>query len=242
MRTALSEQERIPGRPAAGRRHAVAAILFLAVFLAVSFAARALECGACGAKGLSALTMFCPKCRESLHTPQIQRSVRATAVLSIDIIYTGDRPDRLPEYGKIFINGVYKGNIPILEREARLREIDTGYDRGLGHDYTAKYHADLRDLDVGVVRVEVEMKFKRLYGFARSLRKVCFPYVALKSGEKTVLTHSFSRGSSFQNKANASATPPLQILPGLPGLPSLNELLKVSPGTGTMGIEMPFFD
>ncbi|HQG28844.1 MAG TPA: hypothetical protein PLY73_09800 [Candidatus Ozemobacteraceae bacterium] len=75
-----------------------------------------------------------------------------------------------------------------------------------------------------------------------SFRRVCFPYVALKSGEKTTLTHSFSRGSSFQIKANASAPAPLQLLPGLPGLPALNELMKVSPGTGTMGIEVPFFE
>jgi len=242
MRTARSEHNSPSARSVAAWHRLLAITLFLAGFLAAAHSASALECGACGAKGVSALAMFCPKCRQSLHTPQIQRSVRATAVLSVDLIYTGDRPDRLPEYGKIFINGVYKGNIPLIEREARQREIDLGYNRGLGHDYTAKYHADLRDLDVGVVRVEVEMKFKRLFGFARSFRRVCFPYVSLRSGEKTTLTHSFSRGSSFQTKANASATPPLQLLPGLPGLPSLNELMKISPGTGTIGIEVPFFE
>lgn len=242
MRSARSEHDCLPDRLAAARLRLGVIAFIIAGFLAAAGAVLALECGSCGAKGLSALTMFCPKCRQSLHTPQIQRSVRATAVLSIDLVYTGDRPDRLPEYGKLFINGVYKGNIPLIEREARQREIDLGYNRGLGHDYTAKYHADLRDLDVGVVRVEVEMKFKRLFGFARSFRRVCFPYVSLRSGEKTILTHSFSRGSSFQIKANASAPAPLQLLPGLPGLPSLNDLLKISPGTGTMGIEVPFFE
>ncbi len=242
MRSARSKSNCLPARLSGAWLRLAFIAFIIAGFLAAADAVSALECGSCGAKGLSALAMFCPKCRQSLHTPQIQRTVRATAVLSIDLIYTGDRPDRLPEYGKIFINGAYKGNIPLIERESRQREIDLGYNRGLGHDYTAKYHADLRDLDVGVVRVEVEMKFKRLFGFARSFRKVCFPYVALRSGEKTALTHSFSRGSSFQLKANASAPAPLQLLPGLPGLPSLNEILKISPGTGTMGIEVPFFE
>ncbi|HQG28514.1 MAG TPA: hypothetical protein PLY73_08135, partial [Candidatus Ozemobacteraceae bacterium] len=152
------EHNSLPARPTTARHRLVVIVIVLAGFLVGAHRVSALECGSCGAKGLSALTMFCPKCRQSLHTPQIQRSVRATAVLSIDLVYTGDRPDRLPEYGKLFINGVYKGNIPLIEREARQREIDLGYNRGLGHDYTAKYHADLRDLDVGVVRVEVEMK------------------------------------------------------------------------------------
>lgn len=186
--------------------------------------------------------MYCPRCRASLHTTQIQRAVRASAILSIDISYTGDYPERLPEYGKIYINGIYRGNIQILEREARRNDVDMPYNRGLGYDYTAKYHADLRELDVGLFRVEIEMKFKRLYGFVNSFRRVCFPYVSLKSGEKTVLTHTFNHANSFQSRTPASATPFLQILPGLPGLPGLTDLMKITPGTGTLGIEMPFFD
>lgn len=229
-------------RPAAARRHVFIAALVLAVLLATQLPVAALECRACGAGGLSALAMYCPRCRAGLHTPQIQRAVRASAVLAIDISYTGDNPERLPEYGKIYINGVYKGNIPLLEREARRKDLDVSSHRGLGYDYTAKYHADLRELDVGVFRVEVEMKFKRFYGFVRSIRKVCFPYVALRSGEKTAITHTFKRGSSFQNRTIASSTPFLQIFPGLPGIPALNELMKLTPGSGTLGIEMPFFD
>ncbi len=186
--------------------------------------------------------MYCPNCRAPLHTPQIQRTGRTTAILSIDISYTGDRPDRLPEYGKVYLNGTYKGNIPISEREARQRSYDVSSGRGLGYDYTARYHTDLRELDAGLFRVEVEMKFKRLFGLARSIRRVCFPYVGLRSGEKTVLKHTFSRGSSFQKRGTASATTVMPILPGLPAIPAISDLLQLTPGTGTLGIEMPFFE
>lgn len=228
-------------RPISGRQRAVLALILTGVLLFPGLVS-GMDCGSCGAKGVSALAMYCPNCRTSLHTPQTQRALRTTAMLAIDISYTGDRPDRLPEYGKIYINGIYKGNIPISEREARQQSFDVSSSHGLGYDYTARYHADLRELDAGLFRIEVEMKFRRLFGLARSIRRVCFPYVALRSGEKTVLKHTFSRGSSFQKRGTASATTVIPVLPGLPAIPEMNNLLQLTPGTGTLGIEVPFFE
>ncbi|HEY9070383.1 MAG TPA: hypothetical protein VIV61_08990 [Candidatus Ozemobacteraceae bacterium] len=216
--------------------------LLLAGLLFFPGSSTALDCGSCGAKGLSGLAMYCPFCKAALHTAEKQQKAGSKASLAIDILYTGDRPDRLPEYGKLYINGRYRGNIEQTEREARRTSIDTGHSTGLGFDYTARYHTDLRDLAPGVFRVEVEMKFKRLFGLARSIRRVCFPHVGLRSGEKTLIQHTFSRGSRFQERTPASAPPLLPYLPGLPAMPSMSELLDVKSGTGTLAIEMPFFE
>ncbi|NLI78023.1 MAG: hypothetical protein GX442_16520 [Candidatus Riflebacteria bacterium] len=177
--------------------------------------------------------MFCPSCQASLHSPRSQRAARATAVLIVEIRYDGDQPDRLPPYGKLSINRSYRGNLPLVDKEARPAVGPSGR-RGLGVDYTAVYRGEWRNLDIGLVEVTVEMKFRRAYGWARSLKRLTFPHVALKSGEKTFLQYSFSNAREFglpQKKKDPAAPPPA------PG----GDAVRLQTGSGTVGLEVPVF-
>lgn len=212
----------------------LALLLLVAGFLlAAGTVGWARDCPECGAKGLPELSMFCPSCQASLHSPRSQRAARATAVLIVEIRYDGDQPDRLPPYGKLSINRTYRGNLPLIDKEARSA-VGVAGRRGLGADYTAVYRGEWRNLDVGLVEVTVEMKFRRAYGWARSLKRLTFPHVSLKSGEKTFLQYSFSSAREFgqpPKKKDPAAGPPA----------AGGDAVRLQTGSGTVGLEVPVF-
>lgn len=182
------------------RRRSLAMLLFVLSIFCPSPILFALDCGACGAKDFPDLTMVCPKCNRDLHGTRSRLQARSTAILQIEILYVGNRPERLPDYAKLFINRKYRGNINILERENREGlQLEPGRN-GLGVDYTALYRHELRNLDAGLFHVQIEMLFPRLSGYLHSLRRVDFPRISLKSGEKTVIRHVFKSPDTFSKK------------------------------------------
>lgn len=194
----------------------------------------ALDCGACGRKELPALAMHCPDCHGLLYQSENRVKAKKSAVLIVEIHYIGDKPDKLPEYAKLYINRKYVGNVPQVEKEARGQSLSAAGRTGLGFDYTAKYQTELRQLHVGMVDVEVEMRFKRLFGVSRSHRKVLFKNVNLKPDEKTFLRHYFDSAGKFsrlkpekpaegRTKSGDSYVPELKM------------------GTGTLTLETPVF-
>lgn len=194
----------------------------------------AVDCGSCGRKGLSALTMHCPDCRSLLNVPTNRVKARSSAILVVELFYTGEKPEKLPEYGKLYINRKYVGNIPQTEREARGQSLTTPGRTGLGFDYTAKYAIELRELHVGVVNVEVEMRFKRLFGVSRSHRRVLFRNVSLKADEKTRVTQYFDHAVTF-----SKLQPELKNKPG--ETRSDSYVPEIKTGTGTLSLETPVF-
>ena len=219
-----------------GRQSMVLAWAYLCfLFIAVSGVAVGLDCGACGQKNVPTLAMYCPKCHGLLCQPENRVKASKTAALVVDIYYTGDRPERLPEYGKLFVNGKYCGNIPQKEKEARESRMNQDGRHGLGADYTAKYSLELRNLSDGVIEVMVEMRFKRLYGLGRSHRRIFFPRVGLKPDQKTCISHHFESARNFHLKPKeslASGTRP-------PVGENFTPELKM--GTGAIELETPLF-
>lgn len=206
----------------------------VAFFLSGTMPVAALDCGSCGRQGLSALTMFCPDCKALLNQPSNRVKAKKSAVLTVEIYYTGDHPEKLPEYAKLYINRKYAGNIPQTEREARGQSLATPGRSGLGFDYTAKYATELREQHVGMVQVEVEMRFKRLLGVSRSHRRVLFRNVNLKPDEKTVLRQYFDHPTTFSKvKPELSASDARK--PGNSFVPEMKT------GTGTVSLETPLF-
>lgn len=205
------------------------------------------DCAVCGLTELPELAMVCPKCQAALHAPRSRLTARATAALIIEIRYTGNQPERLPEYGKVFFNGAYRGNLPLVEREARSPVVTTGHG-GLGSEFTALYRGEWRHLDAGQIAVRVDMRFRRLFGVGRSYKEVTFPYVALKSGEKTVLRYSFAHPREFgrplrrEGKTEAGlATGTEARPPARPARPTERGAVMLRTGSGTVGLEVPAF-
>ncbi len=224
---------RLPLLPLAARGRPSVLLLAAGLVLAAAAVGWARDCPDCGAQGLPELSMFCPTCQAPLHSPRSQRAVRATAVLIVEIRYDGDQPDRLPPYGKLSINRAYRGNLPLVDKEPRPAVSGAGR-RGLGADYTAVYRGEWRNLDVGLVEVTVEMKFRRAYGWARSLKRLTFPHVSLKSGEKTFLQYSFSSAREF-------GQPPKKKDPAAPPPAPAGDAIRLQTGSGTVGLEVPVF-
>ncbi len=207
--------------------------LGVALFLAMTLTLSALDCGTCGRKGLPALAMTCPQCRSLLYQPTNRVKAKKSAVLVVEIFFTGNKPEKLPEYAKLYINRKYVGNIPQTEREARGQSLATVGRTGLGFDYTAKYVTELREQHIGLVQVEVEMRFKRLFGVSRSHRRVLFRNVNLKADEKTFLRHYFDHPTTFSKVK--PVPPPQDHKPGSSYVP------EVKTGTGTLSLETPLF-
>lgn len=157
----------------------------------------ATDCPGCGIKGLPGLVMVCPECSASLHDPVLQLKNQEKAKLRIRLLYTGEKPDRLPAYGKLYINGKYLGNIDLAEKEERSQDFEASWSDGLGREYTAVYEKICDQIAPGILKIEIEMKFDRLYGFGRSYKRVVFPYVGFKGGEKTTVEHYFNSAATF---------------------------------------------
>ncbi len=205
--------------------------LLVMAFLLSGFTVLASDCPYCKATDISSLSMACPECGKDLHDPKTSFTKRKYSELTVQMFFTGDNPDKLPEYGKLFLNGKYSGNIPIAEKEARSKDFDHKWEDGLGTDYTAMYEKTLKNVPTGILKVEVEMRFKRLYGFGRSYKRVVFPYVSFKDNQRTTITHTFDSAAGF-NKFKPVKKKPIPIV----------SEAKLQGASGTVALNVPLFD
>jgi len=202
----------------------------IVVMLTVCGSAIAGDCPACGAKELSGLTMLCPECNADLHDITTRNARIERSSLRVRLLYTGDKPDRLPAYGKLYINGKYHGNIDLVEKEERNSEFAASWNDGLGREYTALYEKVIENVTPGVLKIEVEMKFDRLYSLGRSYKKVVFPYVGFKEGEKTTVDHYFNSAATFNQYKPGKRKP----------IPIVSET-KLQGASGTVAINVGLF-
>ncbi len=143
--------------------------------LGFTLSAAGFDCPVCKAANIPGLVLTCPECNANLHDPVLKIKNQERATLRIRLLYTGDKLDRLPPYGKLFINGKYHGNIDLIEKEERDPEFNASWTSGLGSAYTAIYEKILDKGAPGLLKIEVEMTFARLYGLGRSFKRVVFP-------------------------------------------------------------------
>ena len=202
----------------------------MAFLLCFNFCAQAEECPSCHATGISALAMECPDCGANLHDPRIKFKGRQESELIVKLLYTGNDTANLPPYGKLYINGKYYGNIPLIECQDKADNFSQAWANGLGKDFSAYYEKRVKKLPVGTLRVEVKMKFKRLYGFGRSYKKVCFPYVGFEANKKTVIKHYFNSAVSFHKYKPTKRKP----------IPVVSEA-KIQAASGSVALNVPLF-
>ncbi len=192
--------------------------------------AEAATCPACRIDGITSLAMVCPECGADMHERTGSSNEQERASFRIRLLYTGDRPERLPPYAKLYINGRYCGNIELAERQTSS-ELQQKWANGLGESFSAIYEKLIRDISPGTVKIEIEMKFDRLFGFGRSLKRVVFPYVSFRAGERTTLDHYFRAASSF-HQYNPAKPQPLPVI----------SAAKVQGASGTVALNIGLFD
>lgn len=214
-------------------------LIFVACFSFVSFPLYAIDCPACGSKDLPSLVMLCPDCGASIYDYKYQKKGTDRSALIVRLYYTGDNPDKLSNYAKLFINGKYMGNIEQTEKQKRSEEGISGWSDGLGDRFTAFYEKEFRNIPLGQLKVELEMRFNRLYGYGRSYKRVAFPYVMFDGKKKTVIEHSFSCATDFsvtdkekQKKHQESIKSTKPIVSDA----------KLKTATGTVKIDIGLFD
>ena len=172
-------------------------LLSLLITLLCLNPASAMDCPACGAKDMPGLVMLCPECGANMYDYAYEKKGTDRSALIIRLYYTGNNPNKLAEYAKLYINGNYIGNIELTEKQTRKENEMVGWSNGLGSNFTALYEKEFRDIPVGQLRVEIEMKFNRMYGFGRSYKRVVFPYVKFDGKEKTTIEHYFESAVDF---------------------------------------------
>ncbi len=208
-----------------------ATILFLLIILVFApIQAEAGECPHCHAEGISTLQMNCPECGQNLHDPALKYNALQKSELTVRLLYTGQNPERMPPYGKLFVNGVYHGNIDMVEKEVISKDFHHSWSDGLGKEYTAVYEKNLSNIPSGVLKIEVQMRFDRFYGLGRSYKKVVFPYVSFKPGEKTTVSHRFKSAATFHQYKPEAQRP----------LPVVSEM-KLQGASGTVALNVPLF-
>lgn len=205
-------------------------LLISLMLLVFQIAASAIDCPVCQQKDLPGLAMVCPDCNANLHDESLRMQSQDHSSLRIRLLYTGDNPDRLPPYGKLYINGEYSGNIDMSEKEERSAEFAANWNDGLGKEYTALYEKVLDKVAPGVLKVEVEMKFDRLYGYGRSFKRVVFPYVGFKGGEKTTVDHYFNSATTFHQYKPGKRQP----------IPVISDT-KIQGASGTVAVNIGLF-
>lgn len=193
-------------------------------------AAEGRDCPVCNATDLPGLAMSCPECNANMHDPKLNIQARQGSRLCIRLLYTGENPDRLPAYGKLFINGKYSGNIDLVEKQVRSEEFAANWSDGLGKEFTALYEKEFSRVPAGILKIEVEMKFDRLYGFGRSFKRVVFPYVSFAAGEKTTVEHYFNSAASFHQFKPGKKQP----------LPVISDA-KLQGASGTVALNVGLF-
>lgn len=205
-------------------------ILVLLLLFPVMTRAEGQTCPICGARDLATLAMVCPECDTSLHSYQLKTQQKPRARLRVRLLYTGGNPDRMPHYGKLYINGRYCGNIDMIEKQKVSDEFSQVWSNGLGKDFTAYYEKIVENVPAGTLKIEVEMKFSRFYGFGSSLKKVTFPYTTFKGGEDTSLDHYFSSASTFSQHKPVKRQP----------IPIVSEA-KLQGADGNVALNVPLF-
>jgi hypothetical protein len=206
-------------------------ILLLFALLVVSMPVFGFSCGNCGAEDQPELALTCGICGGDLHSTRSRLAARSTATLVIEILYTGNAPDRLPEQGKLLINRKAYGEITLVERESRDPIMLNPSRHGLGQEYTGVYRRELHNLDPGIYHIQVEMQFPRFSGFWKSVRRVEFPRVAVKADEKTFIRHSFSGPRDFAVTRKKG-----------PAIPRRGDAPEVKPASGAAVLEIPVFE
>ena len=172
-------------------------VLLSLLLFAFSWQVKAKDCPSCGAENMPDLVMLCPECGANMYDYAYDKKGTDRSALIIRLYYTGDNPNKLADYAKLYINGVYKGNIELTERQSRKESDLTGWNNGLGSTYTAIYEKEFRDIPVGQLKVEVEMKFNRMYGLVKSFKRAVFPYIQFNGKEKTTIEHYFESAVDF---------------------------------------------
>ena len=208
-------------------------------FLLVVRACLAIDCPACGSKDLPSLIMLCPDCGAGIYDYAYDKKGTDRSALIVKLYYTGDNPDKLSNYAKLFINGRYMGNIEQVEKQKRSQDGMSGWSNGLGDKYTAFYEREFRNIPLGQLKVEIEMRFNRLYGYGRSYKRVVFPYVMFDGQKKTVIEHSFSGATDFHVKDKEKQK---ELQRSKPKSEPIISDAKLKTATGTVKIDIGLFD
>lgn len=207
----------------------ILSLLLIAILLPALLVAG--ECPHCHAAEVSMLQMNCPECGANMHDPALKYNALQKSELKVKLFYTGPNPERMPPYGKLYINGVYRGNIDMIEKEVISKEFTHTWSDGLGSSYSAYYEKNLNDIPSGVLKIEVEMRFDRFYGLGRSFKRVVFPYVSFKPGEETIVSHQFKSAATFHQYKPEPSRP----------LPLVSDM-KLQGASGTVALNVPLFD
>ena len=207
-------------------------LLFLALaFCMIPLQLLARQCPHCQVDQISSLSMNCPECGKSLHDPTLKYNSLKKATLCLKLYYTGSNPEHMPPYGKVYINGIYHGNIEMIEKEVISKDFSHKWSDGLGKNYSAFYERSLSNIPSGVLKIEIEMKFDRFFGLARSFKRVTFPYVNFEPGENTVVEHFFNSAVTFHEYKPEKRKP----------IPVVSEA-KLQGASGTVALNVPLFD
>lgn len=207
-------------------------LLFILVITSCCLAQESRFCQKCGAEAYSQLAMSCENCNTSLADENKTQKNIEFASLHVKLMYTGDKPEDLYPYAKVYVNGKYQGNIEISDMQQRKSEIKQEWNTGLGSLYTCIYEKHFEKVSQGVKRIEFELRFKRLGGLLKSTKRAVFPYVSFKAGERTVLEHYFNSAVSFtQHKKPEELGIKKPLLPNFP-----EAELKTATGTAEISV------
>lgn len=219
----------------------LAAVTFCSIIILIlANPVYAVDCPACGAKDLPGLRMTCPECNANIYDYAYEKKGTDRSALIVKLYYTGNNPNKLSEYAKLFVNGKYMGNIYQTEKQVRDQEGISGWGDGLGNTFTALYEHEFRDIPVGQLRVEIEMRFTRLYGYGRSYKRAVFPYVQFTGKEKTILTHYFESANDFSVTDKKKKQELKKQAEEIKNLPIVNDT-KVRTGSGTAKLDIGLF-
>lgn len=187
-------------------------------------------CNSCGFSISSQLSMYCGNCNELLHSTSQKSSYSERSNLQIIVYYTGQRLNRIPESGKVFINGRLKGEIDLQQTNVESNKFNPPLKDIDGQEVNAWYKTEIVDVQSGIKKVEVEMKFNRFYGLARSFKRVSFPYVLLKPGQTSKIEHRFNQPATFSEHE-----------PQKPEKLPVFDDVTIRVSSGTLRIEAPVF-
>lgn len=188
------------------------------------------NCPFCGTSNLASLAMVCPECGNNLHNSLSKMQQKPKARLRVRLLYTGGNPDRMPSYGKLYINGIYSGNVNMIEKQKKEDEFAQVWSNGLGKDFSAYYEKIIENVPAGILKVEVEMKFSGFHGLGSSLKRVVFPYTSFSGGADTSLDHYFSAASTFSQHKPVKKQP----------IPLVSEA-KLQGADGQVAVNVPLF-
>ncbi|NCB45534.1 hypothetical protein EOM81_00830 [bacterium] len=173
------------------------ALLFMLLINCCVAAQEVRYCPRCSAEAYSKLAMSCEYCNASLAEENKTKKNVEFASLHVKLMYTGDKPGDLYPYAKMYVNGKYQGNVEIADMQQRNSEIKQEWNNGLGGLCTCIYEKHFEKVTQGVKKIEFELRFKRLGGLLKSTKRVVFPYVSFKPGERTLIEHYFNSAVSF---------------------------------------------